>query len=186
MLYLFSTGPAKVIPYLVDVPPYVSQWVSFVVGVVASFLLIVLLGAITRNFFGRRMVQFGESAISKIPFARTFYLSVKQIVQAFFFSANMKNMKRVVLVEYPRKGIHAIGFVTAVSEPRRNHNVTDRKLVNLFIPTTPNPTSGIYVMVAEDDLLELNISVEDAFRLIVSAGISQIDSDVFEEDKKND
>lgn len=94
-------------------------------------------------------------------------------------------MSRVVLVEYPRKGIHAIAFVTGVTQAGRSHNVTDHNLVSLFVPTTPNPTSGIYIMVPEEDLQELDISVEDAFRLIVSAGISQSDSDVSGQDKKN-
>ena len=131
------------------------------------------------------MLLFGESLISKIPLARTFYVSVKQVVQTLFFTSQMQSMKRVVLVEYPRKGVRAIAFVTGVTEAGRSHNATDRKLVSLFVPTTPNPTSGIYVMVPEEELQELDISVEDAFRLVVSAGISQSDSDVSGQYKKN-
>lgn len=185
MLFFFSTGPAGILPRFIDVPPYVSQGISFVIGIAATLLLIIFLGAVTRNFVGRRMLLFGESLISKIPLARTFYVSVKQVVQTLFLTSQMQSMRRVVLVEYPRKGIHAIAFVTGVTEAGRNHNTTDRKLVSLFVPTTPNPTSGIYIMVPEEDLRELDISVEDAFRLIVSAGISQSDSDVSEQDKKN-
>ncbi len=186
MLFFFSTGPAGVLRHFIDLPPYVFQGISFLIGIVATLLLIIFLGAVTRNFIGRRMLLFGESVISKIPLARSFYVSVKQIVQTFFLSSPMQSMKRVVLVEYPRKGIHAIAFVTGVTESGRSHNVTDHKLVSLFVPTTPNPTSGIYIMVPEDEMQELDISVEDAFRLIVSAGISQSESDVSGQDKKND
>lgn len=186
MLFFFSTGPAGILRHFIDVPPYVFQGLSFVIGILATLLLIIFLGAVTRNFVGRRMLLFGESLISKIPLARTFYVSVKQVVQTLFFTSQMQSMSRVVMVEYPRKGIHAIAFVTGVTEPRRGHNATEHKLVSLFVPTTPNPTSGIYIMVPEEDLQELDISVEDAFRLIVSAGISQSDSDVSGQDKKND
>jgi uncharacterized membrane protein len=185
MLFFFSNGPAGIIRHFVDVPPYVFQGISFVVGIVATLLLVVFLGAVTRNFVGRRMLLFGESLISKIPLARPFYVSVKQVVQTFFLASSMQNMKRVVMVEYPRKGIRAIAFVTGVTEAGRGHNMTDRRLVNLFVPTTPNPTSGFYIMVPEEDLQELDISVEEAFQLIVSAGISQGDSDVSGQDKKN-
>ncbi|MCY3986192.1 MAG: DUF502 domain-containing protein [Candidatus Dadabacteria bacterium] len=186
MLFFFSTGPAGILRHFIDLPPYVFQGISFVIGLAATLLLIILLGAVTRNFIGRRMLLFSESIISKIPLARTFYVSVKQVVQTLFITSQMQNMKRVVLIEYPRKGIRAIAFVTGVTESGRNHNTTDRRLVSLFIPTTPNPTSGIYVMAPEEELEELDISVEDAFRLIVSAGISQSNSNVSGQDKKND
>ena len=185
MLFFFSTGPAGILRHFIDVPPYVFQGLSFVIGILATLLLVVFLGAVTRNFVGRKMLLFGESLISKIPLARPFYVSVKQVVQTFFLASSMQNMKRVVMVEYPRKGIRVIAFVTGVTEAGRGHNMTDRRLVNLFVPTTPNPTSGIYIMVPEEDLQELDISVEEAFQLIVSAGISQGDSDVSGQDKKN-
>ena len=185
MLFFFSTGPAGILRHFIDVPPYVFQGLSFVIGILATLLLVVFLGAVTRNFVGRKMLLFGESLISKIPLARPFYVSVKQVVQTFFLASSMQNMKRVVMVEYPRKGIRVIAFVTGVTEAGKGHNTTDRRLVNLFVPTTPNPTSGFYIMVPEEDLQELDISVEEAFQLIVSAGISQGDSDVSGQDKKN-
>ncbi len=187
MLYFFSAGPAGVLRYFVDLPPYVFEVISFTIGFVASLILIVFLGAITRNFIGRKMLLFSENVISRIPLARTFYVSIKQVVQ-MFFAGSKKQLKRVVLVEYPRKGTRAIAFVTGVTEPNKNHNNTDRRIVNLFIPTTPNPTSGIYIMVDENEVQELDISTEDAFRLIISAGISQEqdDSDVSQQGKSDD
>ena len=136
--------------------------------------------------FRRNLLLFTESVISRIPLARTFYISVKQVVQTFFFTSRMKEMKRVVLVEYPRKGCHAVAFVTGVTEAGNQQNVTDRRLFSLFVPTTPNPTSGIYIMVPEQDFEELDISVEDAFRLIISAGLSQNNLDAAEQGKKDD
>ncbi len=185
MLFFFSTGPAGILHHFIDVPPYIFQGLSFIIGILATLLVILFLGAVTRNFIGRRMLLFGESLISKIPLARTFYTSVKQVVRTFVVSSHTQNLKRVVLVEYPRKGIRAIAFVTGVTEAGKNHNITDCRLVSLFIPTTPNPTSGIYLMAPEDELQELDISVEDAFQLIVSAGISQNNSDVSEQNKEN-
>ncbi len=186
MLYFFSSGPAAVLQRFVDLPPYVFQWISFLIGLASTLLLVVFIGAVTRNFVGRRLLLFTESVISRIPLARTFYISVKQVVQTFFFTSRMKEMKRVVLVEYPRKGCHAVAFVTGVTEAGNRQNATDRRLFSLFIPTTPNPTSGIYVMVPEQDFEELDISVEDAFRLIVSAGLSQNNLDAADQGKKDD
>lgn len=185
MLYFFSAGPAGILQRFVDLPPHVFQGISFFIGLAATLLTVVFIGAVTRNFVGRRMLLFGESLISKIPLARTFYISVKQVVETFFFTSRMQSMKRVALVEYPRKGSYAIAFVTAVMEPGSNHNVTDQRLFSLFIPTTPNPTSGIYLMLPEDGVKELDISVEDAFRLVVSAGLSQNSPDVAEQGEKN-
>ena len=84
----------------------------------------------------------------------------------------MKSFKRVAMFEYPRKGIYSIGFITATLEKGEFHNESGRKLLSIFVPTTPNPTSGYYIMLPEEDVTELSISVEDAFRLIVSAGLA--------------
>jgi len=84
----------------------------------------------------------------------------------------MKDLKRVALFEYPRKGIYSIGFVTGTIEDGAHHNQSGRKLVSIFVPTTPNPTSGYYIMLPEEDIKELSISVEDAFRIIMSAGLA--------------
>ena len=93
MLFFFSNGPAGILRHLIDVPPYVFQGISFVIGILATLLLIVFLGAVTRNFVGRRMLLFGESLISKIPLARAFYVSVKQVVQTLFLTSQMQSMK---------------------------------------------------------------------------------------------
>ena len=122
--------------------------------------------------------MYGEQLITKIPLARTIYIAIKQIIETLFMGTGMKNLKRVALFEYPRKGIFSIGFITGTLEPGQHHNLTDKTLVSIFVPTTPNPTSGYYIMIPQEDVKELHISVEDAFRIIMSAGLaaSQIEN----------
>lgn len=158
--------------------PVVSQTITFAIGVLATLLIVLIIGAIARNYLGRKLVGFGEYLIIKIPLARTIYIAIKQIIETLFLSTGMKNLKRVALFEYPRKGIYSIGFITGTLEPGQQHNQTDKTLVSIFVPTTPNPTSGYYIMIPKEDIEELHISVEDAFRIIMSAGLAanQIDN----------
>ena len=121
---------------------------------------------------GRKLVGFGEYIINKIPLARTIYTATKQIIETIMGRGGMKNLKRVAMFEYPRKGIYSIGFITSTIEDGKYHNQSGRKLVSIFVPTTPNPTSGYYIMLPEEDIQELSISVEDAFRIIMSAGLA--------------
>ncbi len=169
---IFSKTPAKILAPLTELPQSVFEIITFSIGIFTTLFLVLFIGALARNYLGRRLVGFGEVIISKIPFARTLYIAIKQIIETLFFTADMKNLKRVGMVEYPRKGIRSIGFITGSTEPGQHHNKTDQNLVSIFIPTTPNPTSGYYIMVPKEDVIELDISVEDAFRLIVSAGLS--------------
>jgi len=167
-----SAAPARFIKPIEALPEPLFQIVTFSIGLIATVLIILLIGTIARNFIGRKLVTFFESLISKIPLARTVYIATKQIIETLFFASGMRNLKRVALFEYPRKGIHSIGFITGTLNPGEHHNATEKKLYSIFVPTTPNPTSGYYIMVPEDGVTELDISVEDAFRLIVSAGLA--------------
>lgn len=169
---IFSKTPARILEPLTELPQSVFEIISFSIGILTTFFIVLFIGTVARNFLGKRLVVFGESLISKIPFARTLYIAIKQIIETLFLTSDMKNLKRVALVEYPRKGIRSIGFITGSTEPGKYHNKTDLKLVSIFIPTTPNPTSGYYIMVPQEEVIELDISVEDAFRLIVSAGLA--------------
>ena len=105
----------------------------------------------------------------KIPLARTIYNVVKQITDTFV-KRDRSQFSRVVRVEYPRPGIYTLGFVTGLA-PAEIQNQLQKKILNIFVPTTPNPTSGFYLMLPEEDVVDLNISVEDAFKLIVSGGM---------------
>lgn len=169
---LVSAAPARFLKPLEILPHSAFQIATFSIGLLATLLIVLFIGTIARNFIGRKLVAFGEGLISKIPLARTVYIATKQIIETLFFTTSMKGFKRVALFEYPRKGIHSIGFITGTLEPRQHHNATDEMLYSIFVPTAPNPTSGYYIMLPQKDVTELNISVEDAFRLIVSAGLA--------------
>jgi uncharacterized membrane protein len=169
---LVSAFPNRVIgQFLSQQHPIVSQAILFIIGLVGALLIVLIIGAVARNILGRKLVTFSEYLITKIPFARTIYIATKQIVETLM-GRGMKNLKRVALFEYPRKGIYSIGFITSTIEEGKHHNQSGRKLVSIFVPTTPNPTSGYYIMLPEEDIKELSISVEDAFRIIMSAGLA--------------
>jgi len=170
---LVSAAPNKFIGELLNQQnPLVSQTILFVIGLVGALLIVLIVGAVAKNILGRKLVGFGEYIINKIPLARTIYTATKQIIETIMGRGGMKNLKRVAMFEYPRKGIYSIGFITSTIEDGKYHNQSGRKLVSIFVPTTPNPTSGYYIMLPEEDIKELSISVEDAFRIIMSAGLA--------------
>lgn len=169
---LVSAAPARFLRPLEDLPHSFFQITTFSIGLLATFLIVLFIGTIARNFIGRKLVGFGESLIGRIPLARTVYIATKQIIETLFFAGGFRSFRRVALFEYPREGIHSIGFITGTLDPGQHHNETEETLYSVFVPTTPNPTSGYYIMVPQKDVTELNISVEDAFKLIVSAGIA--------------
>lgn len=184
---LVSAIPSKLFGSpLGGLPLGTYEVVTFLIGLVGTILIVLAVGAVARNFLGRKLVDFGESIITKIPLARTIYMATKQVIETLFMGAGMKKLKRVALFEYPRKGVYSIGFITGTLEDGRHHNQSGRKLVSLFVPTTPNPTSGYYIMLPEEDVKELSITVEDAFRIIMSAGLATNNVDNAGPDKKND
>jgi len=169
---LVSAAPSKFIGELLNQQNHlVSQALLFAIGLFGALLIVVFVGAVARNILGRKLLTFSEYIITKIPLARTIYIATKQVVETLM-GRGMKDLKRVALFEYPRKGIYSIGFVTGTIEDGAHHNQSGRKLVSIFVPTTPNPTSGYYIMLPEEDIKELSISVEDAFRIIMSAGLA--------------
>jgi len=148
-------------------------------GLVFTVLLMLVTGAIVANLFGRRLVNVWEELLSKIPFVRTVYSTVKQVTSTLF-SDTSQSFREVVLVEYPRKGTWVLAFVTGET-PDFLTKMVDTELINLFVPTTPNPTSGFYVMVEPKDLRKLEISVEDGLKMILSAGvINPLENDQFQ------
>ncbi len=138
-------------------------------GFILVFVVLFLAGVSVRNFLGRKIVALGERIMSHIPFVSKIYSAVKKLVESIFFGAG-KDFKRVVLIEYPRKGIYALAFVTGVSTGEVQDK-TEKRVINLFLPTTPNPTSGFYLLVPEEDVIPLEMTVEDAFKLLMSGGI---------------
>lgn len=139
-------------------------------GIIITFFTILLVGLITTNFLGKKLLAMGERIIAYVPLVKEIYLSIKQIAEAIFTHRD-KNFRRAVLIEYPRKGIFTMVFVTGVSQASIREK-TGKKLLNVFVPTTPNPTSGFFLMVPEDDVIELDMSPDEAFKLIISGGMA--------------
>jgi uncharacterized membrane protein len=138
-------------------------------GVIFTLAIIQLVGLLSANLLGRRVVKTYEKILDRIPVVRGVYLAVKQLLEQIL-SPNSDRFRRAVLVEYPRRGIYSIGFVTGLGAGTLQEN-TPEKVLNIFVPTTPNPTSGYYLLVPEDQAKPLDLTVEQAFKLIVSAGM---------------
>ncbi len=155
---------ALVFPGL-DPPPRIP-----LVGAVFTLLVILVIGVIARHFFGNELVRIWERMLSRVPVARSIYAGVKQLFEALFYSSAHAHFNRVVLVEYPRRGVWAIAFTTGPARGAVQRAVPEH-LVNCFVPTTPNPTSGFYLLVPRNELKDVDLSVEDAFKVIMSAGL---------------
>ena len=138
-------------------------------GLIFVVILVFAVGLLARNIVGRKIVHLGENIVDRIPLVRILYAGVKQLLETIFLQKT-DAFKRVALVEYPRRGTYVIGFITGESKGEVQDK-TDKNMINVFIPTTPNPTSGFYMLIPDDELVVLDMSVEDAFKLIISGGI---------------
>lgn len=138
-------------------------------GLILVVIIILVVGLLFRNLAGRKVVHFWENMVDRIPLVRIIYSGVKQLLESFFMQKD-DAFKRVALLEYPRRGAYVIGFITGESRGEVQSK-TDKNMMNVFVPTTPNPTSGFYILIPEDELVILNMTVEDAFKLIISGGI---------------
>ena len=139
------------------------------IGIVFTLLGILLVGLLTQNFAGKKLVALGERLLTRIPFLRMVYNATKQFMETFL-SSEHEGFRKVVIIEYPRKGVYAMGFVTG----RTRGELSDKTAGNttsIFIPTTPNPTSGFYAIVQDEEIIPLEMTVEDAFKVIMTGGI---------------
>ena len=138
-------------------------------GVVLTTIIVLVTGMVVANLFGRKLVSLWESMLAQIPLVRTIYIGVKQILETVF-SSNDQSFRKVLLVEYPRRGLWTLAFQSSstVGEAQAK---TAHEVVNVFIPTTPNPTSGFFIMVPHEDVIELDMSVDDGLKMIISAGV---------------
>lgn len=140
-------------------------------GAIITAVLIFICGLVTRSLLGNRLVRFGERLVGKIPFVRSIYGAIKRIADSLF-TDTARSFKKVVLVEYPRRGIHSVGFVTGIPNGEIQKQIGQKGLcVGVFIPLALTPTTGFFIMVPQEELIELGMSVEEAFTLIISAGI---------------
>jgi uncharacterized membrane protein len=138
-------------------------------GAIFALILIFLIGLIVKSYLGKKLVDLGEWILGKIPFVSGIYNALKKLAEAIFGDKS-QSFRRVVLIEYPRIGLYSVAFVTGISRGEVQTK-TDETMINLFVPTTPNPTSGFYIMVPERDVINLDMTVEEAFALIMSGGI---------------
>jgi uncharacterized membrane protein len=138
------------------------------VGFILMILILIGVGYATKSFAGKEAIRFTERAFKKVPIARSVYSTVQQVTTAFI--QERTSFKKVVLVEYPRKGLYTMGFLTGESHGEVQEK-TKHECVNVFLPTTPNPTSGWLVLVPKEDVVLLEMTVEQGLKFIISGGV---------------
>lgn len=138
-------------------------------GLLAALLLLFFTGMLATNFIGKYMLNVGESFLARIPLVRSIYAGVKQILNTMFTSEG-KSFRKVLLIEYPRKDSWSIGFQTGSGLPEISTH-TGEEMLTVFVPTTPNPTGGYLLLIPKKEVIELNISVDDALKMIISLGV---------------
>ena len=139
------------------------------VEILISIIVITIVGGLSLSFFGKKILKLIDDLFKRIPFLRTIYSAILQMTETF--SKKDNDRKSVVLVEYPRKGVWAVGFATKENKGEMADK-TNKKLLNVFVPTTPNPTSGFLLMFPIEEVIYLNMTFEEASKFIVSAGTS--------------
>ena len=139
-------------------------------GAIITFILVFLCGLVAQSYFGNKMVLVGEGMLNKVPFIRSIYSAIKQIADTMFM--DRASFKKVVLFEFPSKNVYSVGFVTGTPEGELKTRIDQHtNYVSVFMPTAPNPTTGLYMLMPEEELIYLDMTVEDAFALIISAGM---------------
>src|ERR1051325_1454230 len=144
------------------------RWYWSFMALVVALILITLVGQFARNFIGRKLIQLMDAALLRIPLLNKVYGTIKQINEAFT-SSNKSSFKQVVLVEFPRTGQHTVGFITSEAHAEI-HAATGEKMVGVFIPTTPNPTSGFMVLMPDREITRLDMSVAEGIKFVMSLG----------------
>ena len=169
-LFLISIS-SKILPKEINPNHYLPYNIPGV-EIVTSIILITLIGWLSLSFLGKKLLNVFENILQRIPILRTIYSAIGQMTETF--TTTDKGKKNVVLVEYPRKGSWAVGFATKENSGEISIK-TNKKLVNVFVPTTPNPTSGFLLMFPKDEIIHLDLTFEEASKFIVSAGTANPD-----------
>ena len=173
-LYLtkfFISVSSKLIPYNLNPNNYLPFAIPGL-EILLSILFITIIGGISLSFIGKRILKFVNDLFKRIPILRTIYSAIGQMTESFAPNNN-NNKKSVVLIQYPRKGSWAVGFATKDNKGEISKK-TNADLVNVFVPTTPNPTSGFLLMFPKDEVIYLDMTFEEASKFIVSAGTSEV------------
>ncbi|NOZ53677.1 MAG: DUF502 domain-containing protein [Gammaproteobacteria bacterium] len=138
-------------------------------GVVLSVVVVLVTGIVVANLFGRKLVSSWESLLARIPLVSKIYTGVKQVMETVF-SSQGQSFGKVLLVEYPRQGVWTLAFQSSSATGEAQYK-TGQAVINIFVPTTPNPTSGFFLMIPKKDVIELDMSVDDGLKMIISAGV---------------
>lgn len=156
------------------IPPKMSShgFIPYIpgLGVAMLILILILIGMFTTGFIGKFFVRLGDFIVSKMPLISSIYSLLKQLFETIF-SQKSQSFKEAVLLEYPRKGLWVIGFLAGETSAELRERFDPRQMVSVFVPTTPNPTSGFLIMVPTENIIKLDMSVEDALKYTVSCGI---------------
>jgi len=146
-----------------------TQVLVYLIAVLIIILTIIIAGLAMRNVIGKKIAKKIDQLFSNTPLVKPIYTTILQI-RHLMFTSNTKAYQKVVMIEYPRRGIYSLGFLTNRKNELFEEILGGKKLLNIFIPTSPNPTSGMFIMVEADDVRELDIKIEDAVKLIISGG----------------
>ena len=141
------------------------------VGVVVFLVFATLVGWLAKGLIGRSFIRYAENLVNRMPVVRSFYSGIKQIAETVF-AQQERSFEKACMIEYPRKGIWAIGFISTTAKGEiAERNSSKGPMVSVFVPTTPNPTSGFLLFFPKADIVELDMSIEDAAKLVISAGL---------------
>ena len=165
----FINVSSKILPKEIN-PNYYLPYNIPGLEILISVILITIIGWLSLSFIGKRLFEILENILNKIPILRTIYSAVGQLIETF--AQSKSNKKNVVLIEYPRKGVWAVGFATKENKGEIRNKVNE-DLINVFVPTTPNPTSGFLLMFPKKEVIYLDLSFEEASKFIVSAGSTE-------------
>ncbi len=162
--------PDKLIQNWFGLPPEVQINVRGI-GAIIFFLFTILIGWMAKGFIGRSLIRVAESLVERTPVVRSIYSGIKQISETVFAQSD-RNFEKACLIQYPRKGIWAIGFISTTARGEIvEKSETNGALMSVFVPTTPNPTSGFLLYFPKEDVVELDMTIEDAAKLVISAGL---------------
>jgi len=163
--FLWDLFPWDLLPWTINKPSFPG------LGLLVVATALILLGALTESWLVSRVMKSFNGIIERLPVVRNIYTTVLKVAQSTL--GGYDNFSKVILIEYPRKGIYTLGFKTSECSSDLNEKLGAKNLINVFVPTTPNPTSGFYLILPEDQVIDTDLKAEEAFKLIVSAGIVQ-------------
>ncbi len=173
----FMDGILNLLPQIAHPDTYLPFHIPGL-GIIFTIVSIFLIGVLATNFLGKSALSFSEKIVSKVPVVRMVYNATKQFMETFFTQGG-QGFRKVVLIEFPRKGIYSMGFLTSKVNGEIKQKTTSEPSVCVFVPTTPNPTSGYFAVVPEKDVIALDMKVEDAFKVIMTGGMVIPNNDEF-------